>query len=285
MSGSKDGDLYRLIPKEGTHPAKSKSTPGAVRGTLLSDKNNKIDSQAEFVKVDESEFNNSYPPPYEYRQSQQEIELSESQREFAALVGEALAAGTIWIIEEVVAPRIKSWWQATVAPSLKKTFQGKQNRRISNVQAKHQVTSPKTIQPKSAVPELFTQELDEAYERYTHDMTSEEAQRELLEIFILSAIVAAKIRKLANARIKNNDDSSGEYIEGQAVVEKLSTPEFLSSINVILENNPRLLEEKSSSLTDLLGHSPVEDGHFVPIKAMALREALVVDVDDTHPQA
>ncbi|KGM45490.1 hypothetical protein P9D43_29145 [Neobacillus niacini] len=84
-------------------------------------------------------------------------------------------------------------------------------------------------------------------------MTSEEAQRELLDIFILTAILCAKIRKLSNSRIRKDRDIPGAYIEGREVIEKLSTPEILDSVNRILENNPSLLEEKSASLVDILG--------------------------------
>ena len=76
------------------------------------------------------------------------------------------------------------------------------------------------------------------------NMTSEEAQRELLEIFILSALLTKKIRKLSNARIIKNGGAPGEYLEGQKILERLTTPEYIGCINQILESNPQLLEEK-----------------------------------------
>ena len=63
MSNAKsNGDLYRVVKKEGTHLAESKDTPGAVRGTLLSNSNRQLAGQAEFVKIDESEL--EYSPDY-----------------------------------------------------------------------------------------------------------------------------------------------------------------------------------------------------------------------------
>ena len=93
---------------------------------------------------------------------------------------------------------------------------------------------------------MFSHGLEEAYEKYMNDMTSEEAQRELLDIFILSALLTIKIRKLSNARIIINADAPGEYLEGQKILERLTTPEYIGSINQILENNPQLMEEKTA---------------------------------------
>ena len=81
---------------------------------------------------------------------------------------------------------------------------------------------------------MFSHGLEEAYEKYMNDMTSEEAQRELLDIFILSALLTTKIRKLSNARIINGD-APEEYLEGQKILERLTAPEYIGSINQILE--------------------------------------------------
>jgi hypothetical protein len=53
-------------------------------------------------------------------------------------------------------------------------------------------------------------------------MISKEAQKELLDIFMLSAIVAAKMRKLSNAHIKDIGDVSGSYISSELLSGKLS---------------------------------------------------------------
>ena len=68
---------------------------------------------------------------------------------------------------------------------------------------------PEISTTSKTVLEMVTQEFDEAYEKYVHDMTSEEAQRELMDIFILSVMLAAKIRKLSNARIIKDGGALG----------------------------------------------------------------------------
>ncbi|WML33413.1 hypothetical protein [Clostridium sp. OS1-26] len=269
------GDLYRPVYKEGTHLAPSKDTEGAVRGSLLDNETNQIAGQAEWVKVDESEY--GYDEHYDYQEPRREKELSPEAQELAQLVGEAIAAGTIWVLSEVVAPRVKFWWQEKAAPAIREKWDDvkskkkfKKTRKVRPVQSSEIAATSKTVSG------MVSQELDEAYEKYAHDMTSEEAQRELMDIFILSVMLTAKIRKLSNARIIKNGGAHGEYIEGQEIIQKLSAPEYVASINQILENNPLLLEEKSATLSEILGRSIVLNGQYVPIESTQIREKLMV---------
>ena len=55
-------------------------------------------------------------------------------------------------------------------------------------------------------------------------------------------------------------------------IQKLSTPEYVASINQILENNPLLLQEKSASLSEVLGRSIVLNGQYVPIETTSLEK-------------
>ena len=63
MSGLKqNGDLYRVVKKQGTHLVESKDMPDAFRGTLLFNSNRQLAGQAEFIKVEESKDDYSYSP-------------------------------------------------------------------------------------------------------------------------------------------------------------------------------------------------------------------------------
>lgn len=277
MSQRKESeDLYRVVHKEGTHLASSNDTKGAFRGNLLDNDTNKPVGNAEWVKVDKSEYDSG--ASNKYQESRSEVELSEEQKEMAAFIGEVIAAGTVWVLSEVVAPRVKFWWQDRATPSLKKMWYGitdkKKTKQTKKDMNSHQNGKTEIAASRGIVLGIFPEELDEAYEKYVNDMTSEEAQRELLDIFILSAILCAKIRKLSNSRIRKNGDIPGAYLEGKEVVEKLSTPEFLDSVNRILENNPSLLEEKSASLTEILGRNLIINGQYVPIENNKFKEAL-----------
>ena len=114
------GDLYRVIRKEGTHLASSNDTAGASRGNLLDDKTNKPVGNAEWVKVDESEYERDYS--YDYQENQQKVELSPEEQKFAQLVAEAIAAGTAYVLTEYVAPHVNRWWQNKAVPTMKEKW-------------------------------------------------------------------------------------------------------------------------------------------------------------------
>lgn len=275
MSSMTDsGDLYRVVKKDGTHLAESKETTGAVRGTLLSDSNRQIAGQAEFIKIDESEIGFSPTYEYSYVDAQNDVELTEEQQELAAMIGVAIAAGTVWVLSEVVAPHVKRWWLDTAAPRIKKAWNRLTERKNTKENSgKQQLRDSQVIDAGNSVQEMFTQELDEAYEKYVNDLTSEEAQRELIDIFILSTIVTAKIRKLSNSRIINEGSLYADT-EGQAVAEKLSAPHYVESINRILMGNTTLLEETSHELSVIFGYTLVVNGQYVPFNSKVIYEAL-----------
>lgn len=254
-------EYYRPVHKDGTHLAESNDTDGAYRGNLLDDETNRPVGNAEWVKVDDSELEDQYA--YPVKSPRQEVELTPEQQELAELIGTAIAAGMTWLAVEVVAPGVKYLWQEKAAPALQAGWESLMNRRKEK-KAEKKKGKIKAVEPKKTtsvspapasvetVPSMFVQELDTAYDNYVNDMTSEEAQRELLDIFILSAMLTAKVRKLKTARIVDGDNPAG-YLDGQDIVNRLASSEFTSSINQILASNPVLLEEKASQISDFLG--------------------------------
>lgn len=71
--------------------------------------------------------------------------------------------------------------------------------------------------------------------------------------------------------------ANGEYLEGKLLIERLSNPEVLSSINALLESKPELLEEwETMVLSDILGRSLIMDGQFRPIESVSFKNALTV---------
>ena len=269
-------DLYRVKLKEGTHLASSQDTPGTYRGTLYDDNSNQLVGHAEWEKVDESEYERDYS--YDYSLDQQDVELSPEMQKLAQAMGEAIAAATMYVLTKYVAPPVKHWWQNEAVPTIRekwKIFTDKRkdksslkDKRKSNLHTNEIVTADEIVQ------DMFSHELEEAYEKYMNDMTSEEAQRELLDVFILLALLTAKIRKLSNARIIENGDAPTEYLGGQKILERLTTPEYISCINQILESNPQLLEEKTANLTGILGRNLVLNGQYVPIEIGKFKEAM-----------
>lgn len=116
-------------------------------------------------------------------------------------------------------------------------------------------------------------EIDAAYENYSINMTSEEAQKEFVDAFILRLLSEKKLWKIAHANIV---DSNGNITDGCAMIDKLSSPLMLKNINTILSNNPALLETwQTVALEDILGRELIVDSYYVPIEGQALRANLI----------
>lgn len=127
--------------------------------------------------------------------------------------------------------------------------------------------------PPPATSATTPDEFDAAYENYSINMTSEEAQKEFVDAFILRLLSEKKLRKLAHANIV---DSAGNITDGQAMIDKLSSPLMLEHINTILKNNPTLLETwQTIALEDILGRELMVDSCYVPIDGQALRKNLI----------
>ena len=113
--------------------------------------------------------------PNEYEERQEAIELTEEQRRMAAMIDESTAE-VIIRLAAAAAPHVRNWWQEVVSPSLKKTWigiSGKKNQLKAT--KKHQIRATELLAERWFVPGLFSQKLDDAYEKYVSDMTSKEA--------------------------------------------------------------------------------------------------------------
>lgn len=266
---NQSGDLYRLIHKEGTHLAPSKDTEGAFRGSLLDNETRQIAGQAEWVKVDESVYR--HDAPYDQDPGQKK-ELSPE----AQLAVKLIADGSMWVLSEVVAPRAIDWWHEKASPLIKEKWDDVRSKKKYRKTGKGEPQVPEIAVTGELTVGTFPQVLDKAYEKYVYAMTSEEAQRELVDIFLLSIMIIAKIRKLSNARIVMDGSMPGEFLEGKDIIQKITAPKYVASINQILEKNPLLLEEKSATLSEILGCSIVLDCQYLPIESNQLKEKLMV---------
>ena len=81
---------------------------------------------------------------------------------------------------------------------------------------------------------ILPSEFDFAYEQYSTNMTSEEAQKELLDAFILYVLAVKKINKVAHANVIN---SVGSITDGKSVIDKISASVVIEKINAILTHN------------------------------------------------
>lgn len=130
---------------------------------------------------------------------------------------------------------------------------------------------PETI---CEIENVEREQIDIACENYIVNMTSEEAQKELLDAFILRILSEKKLWRLSHAKVT---DSEGNITDGQKMIEKLSDPKLLSNINVILSNNIDLLENwQMAALKDILKRELVQDGNYIPIESENLRKQLMI---------
>ena len=121
-------------------------------------------------------------------------------------------------------------------------------------------------------------EVGEAYSQYSIDMTSEQAQKELVDAFILYIISAKKIWNVKHANIVDTPEKVADI---NNMIEKLSNPELLTSINQILDKNPALLEDwQSMALVGVFGREVVMNSKYIPIEKDDLYKALSVDSDN-----
>ncbi len=123
-------------------------------------------------------------------------------------------------------------------------------------------------------------EFDTAWNQYAENMTSEEAQKELLDAFILYVLAARKLNRVAHANVL---DSEGKITRGRTMIEKVSAPEVIGKINSILENNPGLLAEwQSVALLGIIGRDVINEKMYVPIMASEFKKHLLLDeIKDT----
>jgi hypothetical protein len=141
-----------------------------------------------------------------------------------------------------------------------------------------EVLKSSAIVPSPATSSTVPDEIDAAYENYSVNMTSEEAQKEFVDAFILRLLSEKKLWKIAHANIV---DSAGNITNGRAMIDnamidKLSRPLMLENINTILKNNPVLLETwQTIALEDILGRELIVDSRYVPIEGQALRKNLM----------
>lgn len=255
--------LYELIPEEGKHLADSHDTEGAVRGVYLDDETNKPCGAGEFIPVELDEDEDS---EYEY-------DLGEGETDVKALL---IAFGffVCGVVATKAYPHVKKWATTTAVPGVKKLW-----RKITKKgpEPEEAITSSE-VEVAAALPEPeeFSQSIDLAVNEYHADMTSEEAQRHLLNIMCAAMYMASEIRQLTNATLKDED-----RLAWGATLEKLTTQSVTDGINRILEGKVLALDAaQAKTLTECLGGALIVNGAFVPIENGRIKEALLVHPND-----
>lgn len=255
-------DLYRLIPEEGKHLAESHDTEGAFRGVYLDDETNKPSGAGEFVKVDLDDLIDRDDDP----SSDSPSDASGNAAGVAALIGIGIGAG---IAIHAAYPHVKRWAKETAIPSVKRLWA-----KVWKKDSEDTVALPNSTDALPGDAGTTEVSIDVAYNEYRENMSSEEAQRELIEAFILHLESMRKVKRVANANVV---DSDGRLSDGKAFLETVTSSGMLESVNDILRKNPALIDQKQKRLlAEILGYQMEAEKEFIPITTDMLIEGLAM---------
>lgn len=240
---------YKILETENTHTVVSKNTRGTTRGLEFKDGTNKLVGPVELVEVE-----TRTPKRYEDFSAGGQLVID---------VAEIIVPKITEYLTEKAISSFDYWLQNRREQNKKKQSVKKEPFTTRKTKAEQILESQKSkttgmVRSESNIPST---EFDSVYEEYRINMTSEEVQKELIDIFMLEVIRAKKIWKVSHANIVDAKDSNGAYLEGNVLIERLGNPEVLSNINALLESKPELLEEwETLALSDILGRSIVKNG-------------------------
>lgn len=167
-------------------------------------------------------------------------------------------------------PYVKKWVTNTAVPSAKHLWYKMSGK--SKIIESNPTNTLETDASKDGFNTTAERNMDIAFNSYKENMSSEEAQRELLEAFILHLVSIKKFQRVANANVTN---AAGKIIDGKNMIAALCNEDFLENINTIIRNNPTLLNKQQlHALSEILGYNVFDGKDVVPISAKAIADGL-----------
>jgi hypothetical protein len=138
-------------------------------------------------------------------------------------------------------PHIEYWLRTEVVPWVKTTAKSTWNR-VTKKRSTHpiQVVTPPQIRitdiaPSSAI--ALSERTDENAQAHSLNLTPEEAKKQLEDIGHLTRILAARVRALTNAVIREDDEPAERFLERRKQAEQLAVRNVASNIHVMLERS------------------------------------------------
>ena len=265
--------LYRPILKDGDHLVQSTKNPDRVRGQSH-DANNKNPDLIEWEPVEVEEQSDYEPIPYEERQ----VQLTPEEERLAREIGEALAAGTVWLIGNVVVP----WWKKSAWPWVKGKFRDTVSiiKGETKIKAAQIVTEDKKQAEKKPVNasqlSSVSSQIDSAFEQFQFDMDENEAKEHMLKIVFHLLEIANEIRIMSNSQIKRECESEEQYLERVKASESYLTERVASNIDKLLSDDKLCIDVKTSKeLFGLMGGGIRINGEYVPVELTKVHEAIL----------
>lgn len=265
--------LYRPILKDGDHLVQSTKKPDRVRGQSR-DANNKNPDLIEWEPVEVEEQPDYEPIPFEERQ----VQLTPEEERLAREIGEALAAGTVWLIGNVVVP----WWKKSAWPWVKGKFRDTVSiiKGETKIKAAQIVTEDKKQAEKKPVNasqlSSVSSQIDSAFEQFHFDMDENEAKEHMLKIVFHLLEIANEIRIMSNSQIKRECESEEQYLERVKASESYLTERVASNIDKLLSDDKLCIDVKTSKeLFGLMGGGIRINGEYVPVELTKVHEAIL----------
>lgn len=267
--------VYKPIVKDGDHLIHSKDNPNRVRG-LTRDENNQNPDIIEWEEydVDDLRRDDYNPYPYEERHIRLTPEQEELARQIGEALGQAIVAGGILLLENVISP----WWKNVVRPWVKEKGRGIKNT-ISRKKEQRTITKAKTAIKKQTESDRrladISLQIDKVFEQFYFEMDEEEVKDHLMKLVYHILGVVNEIRIISNARIKKDCESEELCIERQKEAETFLSEKVAASLDQLLSNkNMRLDLNTSRELFSLTGGGVRLNGEYVPVQAIKIDEAL-----------
>ena len=261
-----------LLKSPKNHMVDSKDTSDAVRA-MEYDENGKLLGPAELIEVKSPVkiVRQAPPPPKGYE------DFNPFERILIDGINIVVNRAAEYITDQALT-NFDQWRQnrkkkrQTRLAQKKPTYTIKAERLL----AEQKTTVIAKTKPPLAQDDSQSVRFNAVYDEYRVNMTSQEARKELIDIFMLSVIVVKKQWRLLHANITDADIDQTKVLELKHAINRLCSPAVLQDINGILAVNPLMLEEWASvSVSEILGREMIEKGVYLPIATNEMQDALV----------
>lgn len=243
--------VYRPVLNPNQHLVRSTKNPNRYRG-LSRDENNENPDIPEWVEFDLDDLTNN--------------NSSTTFSDFVKFIGTiAIGMGVAKAY-----PYVKKRVTSAAVPSAKHLWHKMSGK--SEIIDDNATDTSEIVASNDEFNTTAERSMDIAFNSYKENMSSEEAQKELLEAFILRLMSIKKFQRVANANVTN---AAGKIIDGKNMIAALCNEDFLESINAIIRNNPTLLNEQQlHALSEILGYNVFDGKAVIPISAKAITDGL-----------
>ena len=256
--------LYRPILQDGDHLVKSNKNGDRVRG-ISQDINNKTTDIIEWEEVEVEEQTYNY--------ESQHVELTSEQQQLAEMMGIAIAAGIIYGVGKLNEYVIQPWWCNCVKPwidgvlsDVSQMFFGKTKDGEILEKGEENLNQTSTLVTDKTNYQIGSM-MDQVLNSVQFDMSTEEAQKHMMNLIYHMLGMAYEIKVLSNSRIADQIEDENMRIENQAKAEKFLVEKVADNINRLLSDKTLQLDASTSQqIFSLLDGGIRINEEYIPVK-------------------